>query len=218
MGLLDHFKVRRAPKHEEIPVKAVVRPPMGFLSWVMLRTTGGDPVPCIMRRMMPADAMVLVRWPVPTYFDWLGLIDGRASGRPTKANVNYDKPLLLSVMETLSFPDAPAEIVGAMALCDHPADRPGNLELAYLERSPDSRLVGFGTAALALALLEAERRHMAFFLDALIKSNSHRFYQRCGMSEVDGTPWPTVTVRMEFPSDGRCEAFLDSVREKQIIP
>lgn len=219
MGLLDHFRGRRAPQREpEAPAGPVIRPPTGFLSWVMLTTPEGQPVPCILRRLLPADAMALSRWPTPTYFDWLGLIDGRPSGRPTKASVNYDKPLRLEVMETLPFAEAPAQIVGAMALCEKPKDRPGALELAYLEKSPDSALRGFGMAALALAVQEARQKQMAFFLDALIKSSSHIFYMRCGMREVDGTPWPTVTVRMEFPSENRAEAFLEQAREQQLIP
>jgi len=184
----------------------------------MLKTGEGRPVPAILRRLLPSDAMALAQWPAPTYFDWLGLIDMRPSGRPTRANVNYDKPLRLEVMETLPFPDAPAEIVGAMALCDQPRDRPDALELAYLEKNPHSPLVGFGTAALALALVEARGKRLDFFLDALLKSNSHHFYRRCGMVEVDGTPWPTVTVRMEFPTDTRVETFLAQVRERQVIP
>ncbi len=220
MGLLDHFKGHSRSRREVVAeqAKPVVRPPTGFLSWVMLATTEGDPVPCIMRRLMPADVMPLSKWPAPTYFDWLGLVEGRPSGRHTRAQVNYEKPLRLEVLETLPFTDAPAEIIGAMALCDHPRDRPDALELAYLEKNPDSHLVGFGTAALALALVEARTRGMAFFLDALIKSHSNLFYKRCGMVEVDGTPWPTVTVRMEFPSGARTDVFLDKVREKQIIP
>lgn len=219
MGLLDHFRGRRAVSREpEAPAKPIVRPPAGFLSWVMLTAQDGRPVPCILRRLLPSDTMALSRWPSPTYFDWLGLVDGRPSGRPTKANVNYDKPLRLEVMETLPFAGEPAEIVGAMALCEKPKDRPGFLELAYLEKSPESSLRGFGMAALALAIQDARQRRLGFFLDALIKSSSHIFYMRCGMHEVDGTPWPTVTVRMEFPSEGRAEAFVEQARERQLIP
>ncbi len=219
MGLLDHFRGGRAQKPEpEAPARPVVRPPTGFLSWVMLTASDGRRVPCIMRRLLPSDVMALSRWPAPTYFDWLGLVDGRASGRATKANVNYDKPLRLEVMETLPLAGAPGEIVGAMALCERPKDRPQALELAYLEKNPESRLRGFGMAALALAVQEARQKQMSFFLDALIKSNSHIFYMRCGMKEVDGTPWPTVTVRMEFPNGDRARAFVEQASERQLIP
>ncbi|MBM3269408.1 MAG: hypothetical protein FJZ01_17330 [Candidatus Sericytochromatia bacterium] len=218
MGFLDHFLGRKQRRVAVAEPRAVVRPPTGFLSWVMLAGPDGERVPCIMRRLMPADVMALSTWPAPTYFDWLGLVESRSRGRPTRATVNYDKPLRLEVLETLPFPDSPAQIVGAMALCDRPKDRPDALELAYLEKHPSSPLAGFGTAALALAITEARTRKMNFFLDALIKSDSHVFYRRCGMVEVDGTPWPTVTVRMEFPSAERAEAFLDRAREKQIVP
>lgn len=232
MGLLDPFLGRRAAKRGRGRVpdrergtaaaasedRPVVRPPTGFLSWVMLTGPDGQRIPCIMRRLMPADAIPLSRWPSPTYFDWLGLVEGRPSGRPTRASVSYDKPLRLEVMETLPFPGAPAEIVGAMALCERPKDRPNFLELAYLEKKPDSSLRGFGMAALALAVQEAQNKHLGFFLDALIRSGSHIFYMRCGMREVDGTPWPTVTVRMEFPSEARAMAFVDQAREQQLIP
>jgi GNAT superfamily N-acetyltransferase len=219
MGLLDHFRGRRAAAREpEAPARPVVRPPTGFLSWVMLTDPDGLHVPCILRRLLPSDVMPLSLWPSPTYFDWLGLVDSRPSGRPTRATVNYDKPLRLEVMETLPFAGMPAEIVGAMALCERPKERQGHLELAYLEKSPDSRLRGFGMAALALAVQEARQKDLDFFLDALIKSSSHLFYRRCGMREVDGTPWPTVTVRMEFPGEARADAFVEQAREQQLIP
>lgn len=219
MGFLDHFrgrKVKDLPPVETKPVLA--RPPTGFLSWVMLTGPGETNVPAILRRLAPADAIALASWPEPTYFDWLGLIERKASGRATKATVNYEKPLRLQVMETLPMPNEPSRIIGAIALCDQPKERPDALELAYLERAPGCEIQGFGTAALAICLMGAREKGLGFFLDALLKSNSHMFYMRCGMVEVDGTPWPTQTVRMQFPSLERTNLFLDKVREKQIIP
>lgn len=184
----------------------------------MLTDPEGLPVACMLRRMMAADAMELSTWPEPTYFDWPGLLAGRASGRQTRAGVDYSKPVLLRVLETFPRADAPPEIAGAIALCERPKDRPDAFELAYLERAPGLAFKGFGTAALALALLEARERGLAFFLDALLKSQSDRFYAAQGLVAVDGTPWPTVTVRMAFANRAAEDRFLDKVRQRALIP
>ncbi len=200
------------------PKAAAVRPPTGFLSWAMLQRSDGSQVACMLRRMTATDAMTLVNWPETTYFDWLGLLEGRASGRQTRAGVSYEKAVRLQVIETFPTTEDPPHIAGAIALCDRPKDRPDALELAYLERSPLSDLAGFGTAALALALLDAHQKGLAFFLDALLKSRSNEFYAHHGLVEVDGTPWPTVTVRMAFPSRGAEQQFISKVRDLLIIP
>ena len=217
------FQNSRRPTRKLATVQAepkapAVRPPTGFLSWAMLSRPDGSQVACMLRRMTATDAMTLVSWPEPTYFDWLGLLEGRASGRQTRAGVSYEKAVRLQVIETFPTAEDPPQIVGAIALCDRPKDRPDALELAYLERSPLSHLTGFGTAALALSLLDARDKGLAFFLDALLKSRSNEFYSHQGLVEVDGTPWPTVTVRMAFPSRDAEQCFLAKVRDLLIIP
>lgn len=192
--------------------------PAGLIEMAALTGPDGVPVPVVIRRGRPEDAQVFARWPEPTWFDWVGLALGRASGRDVKGHVDFGKASSLMVVELLDPGGTAQPIVGGVAVG---MDRTGPvpvLEVRYLERLPGSPLKGIGKLLLVASLYEASRLEAALVLDALLKSGSDLFYRRCGMVESGQSAEPALTRRMAFPDPGRATRFIEACRAEGLLP
>ena len=211
----------KATPQAQPPVRAttgVLSRPAGFIEYGALPHMDGTVWPVLIRRGRPDDAQAFARWPEPTWFDWVGLAQGRKSGRDVKGHVDFNAPCSLVVLEAMR-PDAGAlSIVGGLATR---LDRSGpvpDLQVCYLERAPHSQHRGIGKILLAAALFEAARHEATLSLEALLRSNSDLFYRRCGLVESGRSLDPGMTRRMVFPDQARALKFLESCRREGLLP
>ncbi|MEB3300288.1 MAG: hypothetical protein VKO21_12500 [Candidatus Sericytochromatia bacterium] len=192
--------------------------PAGLLEVGAVQLRGGGPLPVMIRRGRLEDAQAFARWPEPSWFDWVGLAQGRPSGRDVKGHVNFNEPSSLLVLEVLDAATADQPLLGGVALGVDRSGRIPVLEVRYLERLPGSDLKGVGKLLLAAALYEAARLEATLVLDALLKSGSDLFYRRCGMVEHGQSKDPGLTRRMAFPDEQRALRFLDECRREGLLP